>query len=326
MGKGVGDRVVFSRKSLGVEHRNFSPQLLLILATSILNNTPPIGYGSFSPGIVHSVTRGLNIPFLNNSLLVSGKDFRREVNLSIRKIIEKEKRLRDKQKKLANKGRVKHDFEVGDICVIKTLPSNNKFITPFDSGLFVVTEIRNHSIMLKRHSDDLTILRHPSQVRKVGKLSNSNFPRSLKPYLKVIGFSKSILEDSTSILDLEDEEEKITTRSKARENERRRMENVREDDDEFSFEKAYSREKPSRKKVTGKIPENNVTEDEESDSENNVTVDEESDSDSSDDDIVYYPDNVEKPKKHVRFSDKDEIRYFKKYLGFQLYTYHYRKQ
>ena len=131
-------------------------------------------------------------------------------------------------------------------------------------------------------------------------MSNSNFPRSLKPYLKVIGFSKSILEDSTSILDLEDEEEKITTRSKARENERRRMENVREDDNEFSFEKAYSSEKPYRKKVTGKIPENNVTEDEESDS------------DSSDDDIDYYefPDNVEKPKKHVSFSDKDEIRYF----------------
>ena len=49
---------------------------------------------------------------------------------------------------------------------------------------------------------------------------------------------------------------------------------------------------------------------------NDDTPNDESESDSSDDDYVYYeePVRVSKPKKHVSFAEKDDIRYFSSLL------------
>ena len=159
----------------------------------------------------------------------------------------------------------------------------------------------------QRKQVDLTILRHPSQIRKVGKLTNSNFPQSLKPFLKLIGFSKSILLDTSDILDIENEEEKMTTRSRGREIESKRnalFENERVEDRDLILETSAANEKGLEEKaVDNASPEDDDEEDE-------------SESESSDDEIVYHnsPDRVKKPVKHVSFKDEPEVRYFSNLL------------
>ena len=223
-------------RAIRIDCPNYSPQLLLIIATNLMNACPNIGSGSFSPNVIHEMTKGLDVPFLTNRKNLTMNSYRREINLTIRSQLNRRRREKERTRKRENMNRVGINLKNGDICVIRCSPSHNKNLPLFDSGLYTVEEVFSNSVLLKRNADHHCTLRHPAHIKKIGELLNNDIPNALKPHLKIINFSDKILKDCSDLLEKENElQEKIVTRSKRKELEKQLEEKV-EDDDEDEWE------------------------------------------------------------------------------------------
>ena len=159
-------------RKLHVSFPDMMPQYLLAVALPLLNNTP-INSSFVSPKLHMDMLNINRYPYLPKGKDKDILSIRKEFNLIIKKVLEKEKIKKDKRLKKFNENKGPPIYNIGDICILKNMQNETKLLPLYSETLYQITNVYTHALQLKRLIDNFIVLRHPKHVKIIKHLDLS---------------------------------------------------------------------------------------------------------------------------------------------------------
>ena len=186
------EKLINQVRQLRLAFPSLSPQVLISLATPIVNSTNFMDQ-NYSPKIQRDLCLFDRFPFLrnHNSTSTSCHDIRRKINREIKKIRQSHIQNQDQRLKKLNKGRAgKSYFKVGDFVLVKSY-SSNKSKPLFSNEIYTIKDVYDHSVLLVRLIDGLETVQTFNQVKLLSQNNNCHIPKKLVPYVDLVSFENS---------------------------------------------------------------------------------------------------------------------------------------
>ena len=173
---------------------------LAVLRALRIYNTMPSTKNGMSPLELHYSFHPDSLAFLSNTRKHPWNAKRREINLEIRRVKEKERLKREILWKKQNKNRKEFKGNVGDLCVVRA-KHQNKSQNLFGRDLWRIVQKHTYTALLARTSDNLSQVRNGSEIKIVyspGK--NEKFPKELVDNFDLVTYTGNVLNSQEHLI------------------------------------------------------------------------------------------------------------------------------
>ena len=187
-----------------IKFPHLSPQVLLSVTIPMVNNTPFLNNLDITPSIKKEVSQYGKLPYMSNhNTHEENKKIRKSVNTFLKKIFNQERKIKEKRLKQFNKSKSKHNYEIGDIVIIKRHFVQEKNLSVYHPDLYKVIASYPHCLKLERLLDNFVTLRHPTQIKLITKDEITNETTQVDEFLKnkceLPQYEKSLLFDVSKL-------------------------------------------------------------------------------------------------------------------------------
>ena len=241
----IDSAVYQSRARATIERRIRSiREIVRLLNTNVMNqdniavlrairiyNTMPNTKNGLTPLEIHYSFHPDSLAFLSNTKKHPWNAKRRDINLEIRRVKEKERLKREILWKKQNKNRKHFKGNVGDLCLVRA-KHQNKSQNLFGRELWRIVQKHTYTALLARTSDNLSQVRNGSEIKIVySPTTSKKFPKDLVENFDLVSYNETVLSSQEHLV-----VEPRITRSRAKKLEEKLDDNEGENDDDLDNE------------------------------------------------------------------------------------------